>query len=87
MSSGEQYRDYIHIKDLAQNIVTIALKKKNFGIINVCSGKPIQIKKLVKKWKIKYKLKINFKFNSLSMPSYESIKFWGNKKKLEKVLK
>ena len=28
MSSGEQYRDYIHTKDLAQNIVTIALKKK-----------------------------------------------------------
>ena len=30
MSSGEQYRDYIHTKDLAQNIVTIALKKKKF---------------------------------------------------------
>ena len=87
MSSGEQYRDYIHTKDLAQNIVTIALKKKNFGIINVCSGKPVQIKRLVKKWKIRYKLKINFKFNSLAMPSYESIKFWGNNKKLEKVLK
>ena len=86
MSSGEQYRDYIHVKDLAKNIVAIALKKRNFGVINVCSGKPVQIKKLVKKWKIKYKLKINLKFNRLSIPNYESIKFWGSDKKLKKIL-
>lgn len=83
---GTCIRDYIHVKDLAKNIVAIALKKRNFGVINVCSGKPVQIKKLVKKWKIKYKLKINLKFNRLSIPNYESIKFWGSDKKLKKIL-
>lgn len=87
MSSGEQFRDYIHVKDLAKLIIIISLKKKNYGIINVCSGKPVQIKELVKKWKLKYKLNINFKFNRLAMPSYESIKFWGNNKKLKNILK
>ena len=86
MSSGEQYRDYIHVKDLAKLIIRIAFKK-NYGIINVCSGRPIQIKKLVKRWKLKYKLKINFKFNRLTMPNYESVKFWGNNKKLKKIIK
>ena len=32
MSSGEQFRDYIHVKDLSKNIVSIALKKKLWSI-------------------------------------------------------
>ncbi len=87
MSSGEQYRDYINVKDLAKNIVFIALKKKQFGIINLCSGKPIKIKNLVNHWKNKFKLKINFKFNYFEIPKYESIKFWGCNKKLKKIIK
>lgn len=87
MSSGEQYRDYIHVKDLAKNIVFIALKKKQFGIINLCSGNPIKIKNIVNDWKNKFKMKINFKFNYFEMPRYESIKFWGCNKKLKKIIK
>ena len=77
MSSGEQFRDYIHIKDLAKNIVFIALKKKQFGIVNLCSGKPIKIKNLVNQWKRRYNWNINFKFNHFEIPKHESGKFWG----------
>ena len=87
MSSGEQFRDYIHVKDLAKNIVFIALKKKQFGIVNLCSGKPIKIKNLVNQWKRRYNWNINFKFNHFEIPKHESGKFWGCNKKLKKIIK
>lgn len=87
MSSGEQYRDYMHVKDLARHIVFLALKKKNFGIINLCSGKPIKVRNLVRNWKNKFKFNINFKFNEFEIPKHESIKFWGCDKKLKKIIK
>ena len=76
MSSGEQFRDYIHVKDLAKNIVFIALKKQ-FGIVNLCSGKPIKIKNLVNQWKRRYNWNINFKFNHFEIPKHESGKILG----------
>ena len=86
MSSGKQSRDYMHVKDIAKNIVFIALKRNHYGVVNICSGKPIQIKSLVKKWRIKYKWNMFFKYNHYDIPKYESFKFWGSNKKLKKIV-
>ncbi len=49
-SSGTQYRDFIYIDDVIRAII-FALKSKNTSgeIINIASGRPIQIKKLILK--------------------------------------
>ncbi len=48
VSSGVQLRDFLFIDDAVEAIIkTLNNKKSNGEIINICSGRPIQIKKLI----------------------------------------
>lgn len=47
-SSGSQLRDFIYIEDLVNAILKVLSNKKSNGeIINIASGKPIQIKNVI----------------------------------------
>ena len=47
-SDGKQIRDFIYIDDLINLIIKIFNSKKHYGeIINVGSGRPIKIKKII----------------------------------------
>ena len=49
-SSGLQLRDFIHIEDLVKAILKVLTNKKTNGeILNIASGKPIQVKNLILK--------------------------------------
>ena len=77
MTDGEQLRDYMPIEDVAKKIIDLSLMKKNLGPINLCSGKPIKVKNLIKKiCKTKrWKIKINFGYYKI--PGKEPKNFWG----------
>ena len=84
--SGDLERDYLHIKEIAKYIERLVLKNMDLGVINICSGKPISLKKLSKQIINKKKFeKLNFV--KYQKNSYEPKKFWGCNKKLNKVLK
>lgn len=87
MSNGDQIRDFININILTKHIKKIVINHKNNGIINICSGNPISIKSLVKKWIIKKKSSIQPKYGYYKYISYEPMKFWGSTKKLNKLIK
>jgi nucleoside-diphosphate-sugar epimerase len=87
LTEGKQLRDYMHVTTLAKKIIDLSFLNKDFGIVNVCSGKPISIKNLVLKWKNKFKWKIKFKFGSKSLKKYEPNSFWGSTLKLKTILK
>ena len=83
MSSGEQIRDYLHIKELC-NIFYLLLKKPKInGVINGCSGKKLKLISLVKKYIGKNKIKLNRGYYKI--PKYEQMHFWGCCKKLNKL--
>jgi dTDP-6-deoxy-L-talose 4-dehydrogenase (NAD+) len=86
MSEGEQIRDYLPVESVATYILKISLQNKITGIINCCSGKPIKIKDLVKKYlkERNYKLQLNKGFYSYT--NYEPMSFWGDNSKLKKIL-
>ncbi|MCX7817499.1 MAG: NAD(P)-dependent oxidoreductase [Syntrophales bacterium] len=86
MSEGEQLRDYLPVEEVAELLVKLALKQKDFGIVNLCSGKPISVRKLVENWCKKYNWNIELAFGVLPYPDYEPMAFWGNKDKLERIL-
>ena len=48
VGSGEQSRDYLHVKDLASAFYKVATKGKKGEIYNLGADKPIKIKELVK---------------------------------------
>lgn len=75
---GEERRDHIYVKDVA-NIILTCLKKNKFGAFNAVSGKVIsfyQISKLVKK---KYNVKIEFTKRKGLMP-HNGYRAFNNKK-------
>jgi dTDP-6-deoxy-L-talose 4-dehydrogenase (NAD+) len=86
LTEGMQQRDYLDVKVLAKKIIEISFIKKNIGILNVCSGRPITIKELVNKWKKKFKWKVKFIFGVKKIKKYEPYRFWGSIRKLNYIL-
>lgn len=79
-------RDYLSVEKVAKIIAKISLKNKNCGIVNICSGKSIDMKNFVSKVKNKYRINPNASFVANSQRKYEPENFYGCNKKLNKIL-
>ena len=78
MSMGMQIRDYLNVTEVVQQIISLYSSQK-VGVFNICSGKPITIKKLIKN-KIKEKnSKIKLNLGYYPYNDYEPMSFWGEK--------
>jgi dTDP-6-deoxy-L-talose 4-dehydrogenase (NAD+) len=86
MSGGEQLRDYLPVTEVAKNLVMLALRKADVGIVNICSGKPISVHQLVKKWINENNWDIKLNLGYYPYPDYEPMAFWGSRKKLDSFL-
>lgn len=86
MSSGEQLRDYMSVVNVADYLVRLSLLSQGVGIINVCSGRPISIRKLVEFWLKENEWNIQLNFGSYPYPDYEPMAFWGDAKKLNALM-
>ncbi len=86
-SSGNQLRDFIYIEDLVIAIIKI-IKNENLNgeIINIGSGKPLSIKKLIIKI---CKLSKGGKpqFGKIPFRKDEILKLYPNLSKIKKVIK
>ena len=87
MSGGEQLRDYLPIAEAAENIVSLAMTARDNGIVNICSGKPISVRKLVENWIRENGWSIDLDLGHYPYPDYEPMAFWGNRDKLNQCLK
>ena len=81
MSGGEQLRDYLHVDDVVLGIVNVVDRKENFGIVNICSGKPISVRSLIEQWIASNNWNISLNFGYYSYPDYEPFAFWGDNSK------
>ena len=79
VGSGEQKRDYLHVRDLASAFYKVAMKGKNGQIYNLGADKPIKIKKLVKI--------ISSKYIKLPRRPGEPFVTWANINKIKKHTK
>lgn len=86
ISEGNQLRDYLHINQVTKYIKIITINNKDYGILNICSNKPISIKNLIYSWKTKYRWKIKIVTNIVTIKKYENNDFWGSNKKLQNIL-
>lgn len=86
MSEGIQLRDYLHVVEVANLIVDLALLDKDLGVLNLSSGNPVTIKNLVENWIKKYQSNIELNLGFYPYPDYEPMEFWGCNKRLRKAL-
>jgi dTDP-6-deoxy-L-talose 4-dehydrogenase (NAD+) len=85
MSGGEQLRDFLPVTTIASHLVTLALAKKDIGVVNVCSGIPISVRKLVEGWIKDNGWSIKLNLEQFPYPDYEPMAFWGDPQKLSSL--
>jgi len=86
MSGGEQSRDYLPVPAVAENIVRIALQKKEEGLINCCSGVAVTVNQFVQDYLKSINKTIKLNLGYYPYPDYEPMHFWGSTAKLDKAL-
>lgn len=77
MSGGEQLRDYLPVKEVAKQIVHLAIAGQEAGVVNICSGRPISVRKLVEQWLLENGWNIQLNLGHYPYPDYEPMAFWG----------
>ena len=86
MSGGEQLRDYLPVTEVAENLVILAQNRADMGVLNLCSGKPISVRKLVEQWIEENGWQIKLNLGHHAYPDYEPLAFWGDRGKLDHFL-
>ena len=76
LSKGDQIRDFINVKSAVKQIHDYSKKFEN-GVFNICSGKPILLKKHILRIAKEKKLKIKLIFGKVPYLKYEPKIFWG----------
>lgn len=77
MSGGEQLRDYLPVEEAARQIVHTALMRRDLGAINICSGRPVSVRRLVEQWVNENDWAIQLNLGHYPYPDYEPMAFWG----------
>ena len=79
-------RDYLDVRKVTKILINLINKNIEFGIVNICSGKPVRVIDLVKSWKRKFNSKIILEKSLLSIPKHEPYIFYGDNKKLKMII-
>lgn len=87
MSGGEQQRDYLSVKVVANRIIRLSQNRKNNGIVNICSGEPVLIKTLVSDWIKANNWDIKLNLGHYPYPDYEAMEFWGDSTRQNLILR
>jgi nucleoside-diphosphate-sugar epimerase len=62
ISKENPIRDYLEVRNVAKIIISLIKKTNKNDIINICSGRPVSLKKLINNWLKKKKFKKKIKF-------------------------
>jgi nucleoside-diphosphate-sugar epimerase len=82
MSAGDQLRDYLTIREVAENFCLALENPHCEGVINCCSGRPISVLDLVKQRSDAKASNIKINRGYYPYPDYEPLAFWGVPSKL-----
>lgn len=81
MSGGEQLRDYMPVTEVARRLVKLVEHADADGITNICSGRPISVRRLVEEHLISRRAQIHLNLGHFPYPDYEPMAFWGGSKR------
>jgi len=77
MSGGEQLRDYMPVQRVASDLARLIEHPECDGIVNICSGKPISVRRMVEEFIKARGQDIRLKVGHYPYPKYEPHAFWG----------
>ena len=85
-TSGENKFDFIHIDELARQIVAASVQDKYTGIINVCTGKPVALGEQVEAFIKDHNFDIKLEYGAFPDRPYDSPMVWGDARKIQDIM-
>ncbi len=86
MSEGDQIRDFINVEMAAEIIVKLALSNNDYGIVNICSGKPETVVDFVSNYMEINSIVMELNLGYYPYSEFEPKNFWGDRTKLDSIL-
>lgn len=86
LNSGKNLYDFIHVDELASQIVAVIEQTEINGIINCCSGKPVSLLNRINDFIIENELEMSLNIGAFPDRPYDSPGVWGNNEKISKIL-
>ena len=86
-TSGKNKYDFMHVTELAKQIATTATQTEVDGIINCCSGEPVSLGEKVESFIKEHGFDIKLNYGAFPDRAYDSPAVWGDKTKIEKIMK
>jgi nucleoside-diphosphate-sugar epimerase len=77
LSGGEQLRDFLPVAEVARILIDETIQPCGDSVMNICSGTPISVRRLVESWVEANDWQIKLNFGFYPYPEYEPMAFWG----------
>jgi dTDP-6-deoxy-L-talose 4-dehydrogenase (NAD+) len=87
MSGGEQLRDYLPVDEVASRSVSLLEHPGCTGVVNICSGEPTSVRRLVERHVEHRGAKIQLNLGHYPYSSDVPMAFWGDARRLSAILK
>jgi dTDP-6-deoxy-L-talose 4-dehydrogenase (NAD+) len=65
------------VEKAAEDIASLVAHPECQGIVNVCSGRPVSVRRLVEDHVARRRARIRLNFGQRPYPDYESMAYWG----------
>ena len=82
-SGGEQLRDYLPVTEVAARLVKLLEHPEVSGPINICSGKPISVRRLAEDRITERSASIRLNLGHYPYQDYEPMAFWGDRRRFD----
>lgn len=85
-TTGKNKYDFIHVDDLALQIVKASVQENINGIINVCSGTPIALGDKIESFIKERNFDITLEYGKFPDRAYDSPAIWGDNAKIREIM-
>lgn len=86
-TTGKNKYDFIHVDDLAEQIMRASVQDDVNGVINVCSGKPVSLGEQIEWFIKKHDFDIKLEYGAFPDRPYDSDAVWGDATKINQIMK
>lgn len=84
---GKNRYDFIHISDLARQVVMASIQDQYNGIINVCSGTKVSLAEQVTKFIESHQFDIKLQYGAFADRPYDSPEIWGDNRIISQIMR
>lgn len=85
-TTGINQYDFLNYSEFCEQVAAVVMDNDEFGIINVCSGKPESLASRVERFIKENNLNIKLKYGVYPDRPYDSLAIWGDAKKIKTIL-